>query len=101
MVFRPLDNNFCNVSSNLQYYLNSDANQENQGTENGQTEEYTEQDANSDISGKLQTIIEQNQNIIEYHEKEYNAIMCIILVIVLACIGNIFFKNIMNWLNGV
>lgn len=101
MVFRPLDNNFRHISSDIQYYLNSDAYQENQGNENGQTEEYTEQDANSNISGQLQIIIQQNEDILVYHEKEYNAIMCIILVIVLACIGSIFFKNIMNWLNGV
>lgn len=101
MVYRSLADNICCLSSDIQYILDSDSNQENERNENEEAGEYKEQETNSDISGQLQTIIEQNQNIIEYHEKEYNAIMCIILVIVLTCVGSIFFKNIMNWLNGV
>ena len=72
---------------------------EDTATEDG--EEYESSEVQSDVetveyidySEKLDTII-------EYQEKIYNSIMCLLYFTILAFLIKFFFKQIFSWLNG-
>lgn len=49
---------------------------------------------------ELQQLIQVNTQILEYEEKIYNGVMCIIYFIVFAFVFKTLFSNIWSWLNG-
>ena len=93
---------YSSINNIYRFYYFSE-HQANQGfgesEDSAESEEYEE---STELHAELQTIdyTEQLNTIIEYQEKIYNGIMCILLFYIIAFLFKTFFANIFGWLNG-